>query len=518
MGDKLSSRILIGVFVISLVATPALHAIGAWATLGDAIWDFEEGQLEAYVGESVSATGDFNGDGYYDVVVGARFYSYDAGSGPVLRSGGAWLFYGSDTGPSATPDLFLAPPFMNAHGYFGEAVATANIDGDDYDDLIISLPNYDNATSDEGAVYVYYGSATGIDGTDDWRVRGASLYAHLGVDVASAGDIDNDGYDDIILGARRYDACNGAMPIINHAYVFMGSATGLGADTTVASADWYAIGDQCVPWDDAAFGMNVGSAGDVNGDGYGDIFVGAPVYDAGQVNEGKLFVWYGSAAGLGATGSPSNADWTAEGNQTEARLGAVSQTSIDSGDFDGDGYDDLIVGSRHYDYLADLDGIAVVWYGSDTGLGDNGTPSNADWLAHGAVAGDQLGANLTVLDYNGDSYDDALIGGLGHQVSGDNAAGMAQIWLGAEDGLSTGGPSNYADWMVEGDQASSYLGWSLSAGDTDGDGYEDMIIGAPYYDLVHADAGKVWTFAGEPTIFIDNFETGDTLRWSITVE
>jgi len=232
----------------------------------------------------------------------------------------------------------------------------------------------------------------------------------------------------------------------------MGSATGLGADKTAAQADWYAMGDQCnssANPKEALFGVNVGSAGDVNGDGYGD----------------------------------------------------------------------FIVGTRFYGHMEAYDGIAMAFYGADTvGLGDNGSPANADWFAYGAEASDQLGSNLVVLDYNGDSFDDVLIGGLAHTVGTESAAGMALIWFGTEDGLSAGGPSNYADWMAEGNQATSYFGWSLSAGDTNDDGYEDMIFGAPSYDLVTTDEGKVWAFRGEPTVFIENFETGDTDRCSTTIE
>ena len=519
MDNKLIRRLLVGAILISLVSSPAAFAIGAWATLADAIWDVEGSQEAATFGHSVSATGDFDNDGYADVVIGTHLYSYDPGSGPVYRSGGAWLFYGSATGPSATADLFLVPPQLKANGYFGQALAIANFDGDEYDDLVIGLTNYTQSHSDEGAVYVYYGSDTGIDGSHDWVARGANTYAHFGLAVSSAGDIDNDGSDDLIVGARRYDSCNGALPIINHAYVFMGSGTGLGADKTAAQADWYAMGDQCTPNNDAGFGMNVGSAGDVNGDGYDDVFVGAAFQDSGQTDEGKVFVWHSDVGDLGDPGTPSNADWTVESDQADGHLPNYTRTAVGSGDFNGDGYGDFIVGTRFYDHMEAYDGIAMAFYGADTvGLGDNGTPANADWFAYGAEASDQLGSNLVVLDYNGDSFDDVLIGGLAHTVGTESAAGMALIWFGTEDGLSAGGPSNYADWMAEGNQATSYFGWSLSAGDTNDDGYEDMIIGAPSYDLVTTDEGRVWAFRGEPTVFIENFETGDSDRCSYTVQ
>lgn len=509
MGDRLARRRLLGASLVCLLAAPALWASGTQVTIADAVWDFEEDQAGAIVGESVSATGDFNNDGYADVVVGARFFN----SG-LTRSGRVWVFYGSADGPSVTPDLTINPPQLAAHGYFGQVVATVNADGDDYDDLLVGMPNYDvNPGWDEGAVFLYYGSGTGLDGTYDWRAAGAALYAHTGLDAASAGDIDDDGYEDIIIGARRYDACNGSLPIINHAYVFMGSTNRLLGDTTVASADWYAMGDQCIPSADAGFGNNVGSAGDVNGDGYDDIFVGAHAYDSGQTDEGKIFVWHGSMTGLGDTGSPSNADWTAESDMASVYFPDYSRTVAGSGDFNGDGYDDFIAGTRYYDHMQTNDGIVLVWYGSETGLGTNGNPSNADWLASGSAEHENFASNLVVLDYNGDGYDDVLIGGLGHIVDSQVSTGMAALWFGTEDGLGIGGPSYYADWMAEGaPQAQAYFGWSLSAGDTDNDGYEDPVIGAPYYDLGNADAGKVWAFPGKPVIFSENFESGDTLR------
>lgn len=512
MDNKQIRRLLVGAFLISLVSSPAAFAIGAWATLADAIWDFDGDQEGTNAGEAVSATGDFNNDGYADVVVGAKLYN----SG-TTRSGIVWVFYGSEDGPAATPSLTINPPVINAHGYFGNAVAVADVDGDNHDDLLVGMLNHDtNPNWDEGAVFLYYGSGSGLDATWDWKIAGTALFAHTGWAVASAGDIDDDGFEDIIIGARRYDACNGAAPIINHGYVFFGSNSRVGT-TTVGNADWYAMGDQCIPGNDAAFGINVGSAGDLDGNGYDDVFVGAPMYDSGQTNEGKIFVWYSDAGNLGDPGNPSNADWTAEGDLAEARLGTTAQTAIAGGDVNGDGYDDLIAGSRLYDHEATNDGVVLVWYGSDTGLGTNGTPSNADWLAYGAE-GDQLGSNVRVLDYNGDRFDDVLAGGLGHTAGGESGAGMALIWFGTEDGLSAGGPSNYADWMAEGDQTGSHFGWSLSTGDTDDDGYEDMIISAPDYDVITTDEGRAWAFPGEPTVFIENFETGDTDRCSNTVQ
>ncbi len=91
----------------------------------------------------------------------------------------------------------------------------------------------------------------------------------------------------------------------------------------------------------------MGTAGDVNGDGYSDVIVGAHHYDNSQTDEGAAFVWYGSATGLVASGTPTNADWTAESDQASARLGLCVGTA---GDVNGDGYSDVIVGADRYRY------------------------------------------------------------------------------------------------------------------------------------------------------------------------
>ena len=149
--------------------------------------------------------------------------------------------------------------------------------------------------------------------------------ARFGRSVGTAGDVNGDGFADIIVGAEQYD--NGQTDE-GRVYVFLGSKTGLNS-----TADWTAESDQA----EALFGKLVRTAGDVNGDGYADVIVGAPFFDGGQTDEGRAYLYLGSAMGLNAT-----ADWTAEGNQTEARFGTSAGTA---GDVNGDGYSDVIIGA-----------------------------------------------------------------------------------------------------------------------------------------------------------------------------
>ncbi|MDY6839469.1 MAG: integrin alpha, partial [Thermodesulfobacteriota bacterium] len=153
-----------------------------------------------------------------------------------------------------------------------------------------------------------------------WTAGPDQAGAYFGQSVSTAGDVNGDGYSDVIVGAGWYD--NGENNE-GRAFVYHGSPSGLSM-----SADWTAESDQA----GAYFGHSVSTAGDVNGDGYSDVIVGANLYDNGESNEGGAFVYHGSPSGLS-----TSADWTAESNERDARLGQSVSTA---GDVNGDGYSD----------------------------------------------------------------------------------------------------------------------------------------------------------------------------------
>ncbi len=527
--SELQSILLVG--LLSAAIGSVAWAAGEVVSTTDAVWMSEGDQTEAYFGESIGTAGDVNGDNYDDFIIGARLY--DNG---LENAGVAWLFYGSDNGPGPTPDVVFNPPSVEAHGFFGDTAAWAgDVNGDGYDDVLIALPNYSGNYPDEGAVYVYYGANTGIDTTPDWRAEGEQTYAHLGWGAGRAGDVNNDGYDDIIVGAYRYDTCS---PSVHHAYVFHGSPNGLDPGGPAprpvgypSNADWTAVGDQC-GWgpdppfnvDSDAFGIRVGAAGDVNGDTYDDVFIGAPLYGISgtpQRHEGKVFVYHGSQSGLDKngtrpTGSPSNADWAAESDQVDAFLGGSS--SMDgvgfTGDVNCDGYDDLLVGSANFDHPESNEGMAFLWLGSMNGLNAGDPAWSVESNLEGSALGNQVG---WAGDLNGDGCDDFMVAHHGYDTPVDTNIGRTGIYFGNDTSFTSGDHLGYADVIIEGHQASCFSGITLgTAGDVDGDGYDDFLIGAMYYDDGQTNEGAVFGFTGGPVMFFGNFETGNLLRWTST--
>jgi hypothetical protein len=252
------------------------------------------------------------------------------------------------------------------------------VNADGYDDVIVGVLYYDQPELSEGAAFVFLGSGSGIvtagnPGNADAQLEANQADALLGYSVAGAGDVDGDGYDDVIVGARRYDA-----PDANEgaAFVFLGNASGI-ADGDPSTAAAQIESNQA----NSLLGHEVAGAGDVNGDGYDDVIVGANYYSAGQTSEGAAFAFLGSASGIVRWGSPDNADAHLESNQEFARLG---QSVAGAGDVNGDGYDDVIVGARNYDFEPEAnEGVAFVYLGApacDDGIDndDDGYVDTAD--------------------------------------------------------------------------------------------------------------------------------------------
>jgi FG-GAP repeat len=287
------------------------------------------------IGYSITNAGDVNGDTYDDILAS------------VTGLGAVSLFYGSASGPSLTPDWTHLG--SSSDDYANTLSGVGDVNGDTYDDFIVTAPSYTNGENSEGAVYLFYGGAAGPSTTPDWMAETNAVDANLGSKDYSQGwgsplghgDFNSDGYSDFAVGAPQYNNF-GQNDYAGAVYVYNGSPTGPGAGEDVFLKE--------NPY--SYFGNGVTSPGDVNNDGYDDLVVGAPEIDeeprppnesSGQLYEGRVYVYYGSSGGLS-----TNEDWTAETNTSETWMG---QTLAPLGDANGDGYDDFIAGALLYTKL-----------------------------------------------------------------------------------------------------------------------------------------------------------------------
>jgi len=355
-----------------------------------------------------------------------------------------------------------------ANAFFGWSVSTAgDVNGDGFSDVIVGAISYDNGETNEGRAYLYYGRAVGLDTTPAYIAESDQAFAEFGGSVALAGDVNGDGYSDVLVGADAYD--NGQTNE-GRAFLYLGGRTGL----FCCIPDWTAESN----FGGALFGVAVGTAGDVNGDGYSDVIIGAIGYDNGQTDEGRAFVYHGSATGPSIVANDER-----ESDQAGAHFGySVSA----AGDVNGDGYSDVIVGAPHYDNGESEEGRAYVYLGIPSGL------FGAAWTAEGDQAVATFGYSVASAgDVNGDGYSDVIVGApfFDNDETGD---GRAAVYHGSPSGLSP-----VANWAADGNQTFCEFGATVaSAGDVNGDGFSDVIVGAPTFDNGLANEGRAFVYLG----------------------
>lgn len=418
-------------------------------------------------GTSVASAGDVNGDGYEDVIVGA--YQWDSAS--YTNEGRAYVYHGSSSGLSTTPD-WTVDPADQVNAYFGFSVAAAgDVNNDGYGDVVVGAYGLDANVVDEGRIWLYLGSATGLSTTaaGTWDPVN-QLSSHFGYAVAGAGDVNRDGYDDVVVGAYKYDSATFSDEGL--AYVFHGAATGL-ASTAAWSAE---------PANNAGalFGSSVASAGDVNGDGYADVIIGAPRWDDGTfTDEGRAYVYHGSSSGLS-----TSAAWTVDpADQTSAYFGSA----VSGGDINGDGYSDVAATAPVWDSGGvSNEGRAYAYHGSSSGLS-----TTAAWTLDPTDQADaSFGSSIAIVqDYNANGYRDCVVGA---NLWDGGATGEGRVYCisGSSSGLGT----TVEQSLDPTDLADGAFGTSVAGADVNGDGNSDLLTGAPGWDGAATDEGRAYAF------------------------
>ncbi len=367
-------------------------------------------------------------------------------------------------------DPVLTPSFSRGSDQtgsdYGYALAAGDVNGDGYADLIVGAPGWDStAGADAGRVLAYHGSPTGLVTPAAWSVSGSQAEQGLGFSVAVA-DVDGDGFGDLIAGAPFYD--DGANANVGRISLWRGGSGGL-STSVIFSAN--GAGNA---------GYSLAAAGDVNGDNYGDVVVGSPDFDGPDTDEGLVTILYGSATGLSLPNGVA-----IEGNQAGARAGS-SVSGV--GDVNGDGFDDIAFGLPFYDGGEADEGLIRVYRGSSGGpvffFGIESNEAGAEYGFSVAAAG----------DVNGDGRGDVLVGAR-LRDAGLTDEGVASVYLGA-----TGGLTLPAAWSVSGGQANAHFGRAVAGlGDINGDGYADIAAGAPDFDGPDGNEGVLRVFLGSPS-------------------
>ena len=425
----------------------------------DSLWRGKRGD---HSGHSVSGAGDVNGDGYDDVIIGAP-HANPSRYGDGYPLGSSYVVFGKASGFNAA----IALSSLDGNNGFrldggtahilelsGSSVSGAgDINGDGYDDLIVGAPAAASYYGDhiDGVSYVVLGKATGfsaaldlssLDGNNGYRL-GGWYESEFGASVSSLGDIDGDGFDDVIFGAPYYFSHHGA------SYVMFGKAPGLSLSQN-GNNNFVIIGDS------DNIGSSVSGAGDINGDGFDDVIVGA-----GDITS---YVIFGKASGFNDRLYLSSLD-----SNSGFRVISESGHNLvsDAGDINGDGIDDLIVGSS-------------VIFGRTSGFGASLDVASLDGNTGFRVNGSD-GPISSAGDVNGDGIDDVIASGA--DVKGDGS-GSSYVVFGKTSGfgavLDLANLNEDAGFRLDGAAAGDKSGFSVSgAGDVNSDGFDDLIVGAP---------------------------------------
>jgi hypothetical protein len=453
-----------------LIDLTTLTPSQGFAMLGEAADD--------HMGFQVSAAGDINGDGYDDVIVGADGVSANGSS-----SGSAYVIFG------------------------GPGISTTTVGGRSF--------------IDPAALIVAQG----------FVIEGGIAFNRLGSAVSTAGDVNGDGFDDLVVGAYNEVGTDFG---VGASYVIFGTSKGFGTVVDgrqvlnvglLSAAEGFvllgAVGD------DNAGARSVTSAGDVNGDGYDDMIIGAPGNDDGGTQAGEAYVVFGSHSGFGTTvgdrqvvdlATLSASQGFVMGGETQA---AAGWSVASAGDVNGDGFADMVIGAT---YDSGSTGTSYVVFGTDQGFGSDVSgrqvidlatlSSSTGFTLSGGSSGDLSGWSVSSAgDLNGDGFDDIVVGARSDD-DGGNGAGSAYVIFGTDQGfgtetagqrvvdLDTLAPS--AGFLVLGATAGDTLGFSVaSAGDVNGDGLDDLIVGAYNASETDSQAGAAYVVFGQRDGFGD---------------
>jgi hypothetical protein len=440
-----------------------------------------------------AAAGDFNCDGYDDLVVATPYSDWSESNGGAVH-----ILYGSSGGPSASGDEVFHDDTLGIEAtaewsMFGAGLGVGDFDGDSCDDLVVG--------GSEG-FYAVPGASPSIDfdGAQRWDFESLDLDDWPGQTALCSGDFDGDGADDLVvtdpyMSSVADDA--GAVMVV------YSSGTG-GLDDTTAELwhqDVSGIAGRAEEYDEFGFAA---TAADFNNDGYDDLAVGAPHETVGgSLFAGAVNVIFGTRYGLTTTRNRVEDQGDQGGAVYSAELFGYS---LAHGDFNGDGYADLAVGARGENGGGS---VTVAYGGARTWSATEWWQPGTAGLTGSAEEYAEFGHALAVGDFDDDGFDDLAVSA----PRSDDDAGAVWVIYGASGGLSSSDDTRFTQdtpGIAGSAEPGDYFGDTLASGDYNGDGTDDLVIGAPSEDWYGTSDGAVHVLFGSRSGIT---ATGDQL-WS----
>ena len=476
----------------------------------------ESPNTNAKFGYAVSLAGDFNGDGYGEVIMGAPLNTFTDSGGSVRTDAGAAVLYEGGLNTSLVTKGYSGTGQVNGHyytysvndGWFGFSVAgLGDMNNDGLADLLIGMPQ---GSSNPGGAFLVYGKANSTTGslaeyqndvsalsTTPAALSITSTFDSAGFSVSSAGDVNGDGWIDMIISAHFQSV--GSLALAGKTYLIYGGSW-LSSKQTISLGNVGGTNAEGIPgfvisgWEAGEeSGTSVSSAGDFNGDGLADLLVGSIYNNAGGQNSGATYVVLGKSDNTAVNLSSVKNNiggFVIKGENAQDKVG-VSVSS--GGDINGDGIGDIIIGA-----IIELTGTTqtargktYVAFGSTTANATIDLGQIASGIGGFAIVSstntEQSGHSVSSAgDINGDGLADIILGAPYSPVDGGASTGRSYVVYGKATTTNvslTDVTNNIGGFAIIGQGAQDLSGFSVgAAGDVNGDGLADLIVGAPGYD------------------------------------